>query len=144
MRQYDHQANVSAAHVPSDNKGDRKHTLGEYRVGVDFNPGRNPLVDDLKKDAAAIIDFINMGTVNPQPTIDHYSAIINSIDDKGEVEVTRLKKESLRRITEAGFALSGDNMNVDQLTQAKETAMTAIEDSAMWAVKAATKPPRIS
>lgn len=35
---------------------DRKLTEGEYRVGVNFNPSQNPVVDRLKAQAAAFID----------------------------------------------------------------------------------------
>lgn len=34
-------------------------TLGEYRVGISFNPGKNPLVDRIKHVAAGLIDMIN-------------------------------------------------------------------------------------
>lgn len=32
-------------------------TLGEYRVGLDFNPSGNPQVGDIKAHAAAFIDL---------------------------------------------------------------------------------------
>jgi hypothetical protein len=31
-------------------------TLGEYRVGIPFNPSSNPIVDDIKRRAADLID----------------------------------------------------------------------------------------
>lgn len=34
-------------------------TKGEFRVGVDFNPGRNPRVDGLKQITAGLIDDLN-------------------------------------------------------------------------------------
>jgi hypothetical protein len=34
-------------------------TLGEYRVGISFNPGGNPVVDKIKRAAAALIDMID-------------------------------------------------------------------------------------
>lgn len=34
-------------------------TLGEYRVGVSFNPSNNPAVDEIKKLAAALIDKVD-------------------------------------------------------------------------------------
>lgn len=34
-------------------------TLGEYRVGIDFNPSKNPTVDGIKRRAADLIDYIN-------------------------------------------------------------------------------------
>lgn len=33
-------------------------TKGEYRVGVSFNPSRDPVIDDIKGAAAALIDLI--------------------------------------------------------------------------------------
>lgn len=70
-------------------------TLGEYRVGITFNPGKDPAVDDIKRAAADLIDLVAIITTD-------------------EPEVERLKA----------------------------LAMTHIEDGAMWAVKAVTKPPR--
>lgn len=35
---------------------DREMTEGEYRVGVDFNPGNSPGVADIKERTAALID----------------------------------------------------------------------------------------
>lgn len=69
-------------------------TIGEYRVGISFNPGGNKTVDQIKRAAADLID------------------LVESVP--GEGEVVRLKA----------------------------LAMTHIEDAAMWAVKAATKPAR--
>jgi predicted MarR family transcription regulator len=34
-------------------------TLGEYRVGVTFNPGDNAHVDEIKRRTADLIDYIN-------------------------------------------------------------------------------------
>lgn len=34
-------------------------TIGEYRVGIDFNPSANPQVTDLKAKAAAFIDAVD-------------------------------------------------------------------------------------
>jgi len=33
-------------------------TKGEYRVGISFNPSSNPLVDEIKAKAAALIDLV--------------------------------------------------------------------------------------
>lgn len=71
-------------------------TLGEYRVGITFNPGGNEMVNKIKRAAADLID------------------LVDSIADARPGESARLKA----------------------------LAMTHIEDAAMWAVKAATKPPR--
>jgi hypothetical protein len=74
-----------------------KPTLGEYRVGITFNPGNNPIVDEIKRQAADLIDCFN-----------------DNIDAEGGPEIARLRA----------------------------LAMTHVEDAAMWAVKAVTKPPR--
>ena len=34
-------------------------TLGEYRVGVTFNPSKSELVDAIKRQAAALLDLID-------------------------------------------------------------------------------------
>jgi len=70
-------------------------TVGEYRVGIDFNPGGNPKVTKLKTLAAEFIDTCR-----------------ELRDPNSEGEVARL------------WAL----------------AETHMEDAAMWAVKAVTKP----
>jgi hypothetical protein len=36
-------------------------SLGEYRVGITFNPGGNPKVDEIKRAAAALIDLCHVG-----------------------------------------------------------------------------------
>lgn len=72
-------------------------TLGEYRVGITFNPSKDPVVDDIKRAAADFIDLV-----------DSFKTTL----DSGEVE------------------------------RLKALAMTHIEDAAMWAVKAVTKPPQ--
>ena len=73
----------------------RQTTIGEYRVGITFNPSGDDTVTKIKTAAAALIDLID-GIRAPDP------------------EVIRLKA----------------------------LAMTHVEDAAMWAVKAATKPER--
>ena len=73
-----------------------KPTLGEYRVGITFNPSGSGAVYEIKTLAAALIDRVAL------------------IPDHSGGEVPRLKA----------------------------LAMTAVEDAAMWGVKAATKPIR--
>lgn len=45
----------------------RKYTLGQYRVGTSFNPSANPIVDDIKTKAAALIDAIDAIVVKTDP-----------------------------------------------------------------------------
>ena len=74
-------------------------TLGEYRVGITFNPGNNPKVDALKRAAADFIDACEE-----------------------------------MRAQEGRPAITGEVARLISLAQ------THMEDAAMWAVKAATKP----
>ena len=73
-------------------------TEGTYRVGIDFNPGKNPIVAELKRQSASLIDLI--------------------------------------------LAIPQANGREDEITRLQNIAVQAIEDGAMWAVKAATKPAR--
>ena len=73
-------------------------TEGTYRVGIDFNPGKNPIVAELKRQSASLIDLI--------------------------------------------LAIPQANGREDEITRLQNIAAQAIEDGAMWAVKAATKPAR--
>jgi len=73
-------------------------TEGAYRVGIDFNPGKNPIVAELKRQSASLIDLI--------------------------------------------LAIPQANGREDEITRLQNIAVQAIEDGAMWAVKAATKPAR--
>ncbi len=36
-------------------------TVGEYKVGISFNPSGNPEVDQLKRAAADLIDLVGSG-----------------------------------------------------------------------------------
>lgn len=42
-----------------DQNNARQPTIGEYRVGITFNPSNNPDVDKIKRAAADLIDIIN-------------------------------------------------------------------------------------
>lgn len=44
----------------NDNPNSRPMTEGEYRVGISFNPSNNPAVDSIKVKAAALIDELNV------------------------------------------------------------------------------------
>jgi hypothetical protein len=78
-------------------------TKGEYRVGINFNPSADSIVDKIKRQAADLIDLIE--TINSD-------------------------------------AQSNDNLghHAGEKYRLKALAQTHIEDAAMWAVKAATKP----
>lgn len=42
-------------------------TKGEYRVGLSFNPSGNQMVDDIKAQAAALIDLIDRIDPSAEP-----------------------------------------------------------------------------
>jgi hypothetical protein len=75
---------------------DRRPTVGEYRVGISFNPSGDELVNRIKRQAADLIDTI--------------STIVD-----------------------------GTMTGTKERAELKELAMRAVEEGAMWAVKAATK-----
>lgn len=86
-------------------------TKGEYRVGINFNPSADDMVGKIKRAAADLIDLIDS---IPAPRVDDDAddaTYIAMMDHLGEVE------------------------------RLKSLAQTHIEDAAMWAVRAATKPP---
>jgi len=82
----------------------RELTKGEYLVGITFNPGGNPAVDDIKRKAADLIDTVEA-----------------------------LRPEEMQTKAQG-----------EQVARLKSLAITHIEDAAMWAVKAATKPARFA
>ena len=89
-------------------------TKGEYRVGIDFNPSNDDLVGQIKRKAADLIDLVAM---IPPPRTDEIP------DDAPRAETVDMIFDS-----------AGERKRLMALAQ------TAIEEGAMWAVKAATKP----
>ena len=86
-------------------------TKGEYRVGISFNPSKDDTVMCIKRAAADLIDLIE-GI--PKPKIN------------GDM-------------TSEKWVHASTHLNEVKRLQA--LAVTAIEDGAMWAIKAATKGP---
>ena len=86
-------------------------TKGEYRVGITFNPSNDDMVGRIKRAAADLIDLIE-GI--PQPRID------------GDMTTEKWVHASA---------------HLNEVRRLQALAMTAIEEGAMWAVKAATKGP---
>lgn len=84
-------------------------TKGEYRVGINFNPSNDDMVGKIKRAAADLIDMIETIPVPDWP--DDLTAEEDIRMDRWDNEVRRLRA----------------------------LAQTAIEEGAMWAVKAATK-----
>ena len=60
-------------------------TLGEYRVGLTFNPGGNATVAAIKRQAAALIDAIER------------------IDARGSEEIARLKALAMTDVESAAM-----------------------------------------
>lgn len=85
-------------------------TKGEYRVGINFNPSADDMVSKIKRAAADLIDMIE--TIN-QPKID------------GDMTSEKWVNAST---------------HLNEVRRLQALAQTHIEDAAMWAVKAATKP----
>ena len=61
-------------------------TIGEYRVGKDFNPSGDSNVTSIKRIAAELID-----------TIDQW------VDDRGDPEVKRLKALAMTHVEDAAM-----------------------------------------
>jgi hypothetical protein len=60
-------------------------TKGEYRVGIDFNPSGDEMVNAIKRAAADAIDMIE------------------TIDDHGDGEIRRLKAEAQTCVEDAAM-----------------------------------------
>ena len=66
-------------------------TIGEYKVGTEFNPGKNPVVDGLKQAAAGLI---NMIVLIPMP---------EKVTAEQGAEIARLKALAMTRIEEGAM-----------------------------------------
>lgn len=49
----------------TDGGTERRMTIGEHRVGMNFNPSGDPRVDDIKAKGAALIDAIDQLQITP-------------------------------------------------------------------------------
>jgi len=65
----------------------RRPSFGEYRVGIDFNPSKNPTVDTIKTLAAGLID-----------AIDNIQVVSEPAD-----EATRLKRHAMTLIEDGAM-----------------------------------------
>lgn len=86
-------------------------TKGEYRVGINFNPSGDDKVGKVKRAAADLIDLIETIPVPEWP---------DDLTVEGDIRMDMWDNE-VRRL--------------------RALAQTAVEEAAMWAVKAATKGP---
>lgn len=86
-------------------------TKGEYRLEYKFNPNNSSKVEEIKLRAADLIDLI--GAI-PEPKIN------------GDMTSEKWVNAST---------------HLNEVKRLQALAMTAIEEGAMWAVKAATKEP---
>lgn len=90
-----------------------KQSIGEYRVGITFNPSKMSKVDYVKEKFAELINFMEECKVE--------SSIL-SPDQEDEPNITYHDEEVLRLL---------------------DHSQTLIEDACMNAVKAITKPARL-
>lgn len=107
-------------------------TLGEYRVGIKFNPSNNSQVDAIKRAAADFIDLIQDpicfgDNYKVTSAADAFRRTVDAIDISEIPERHRLFEIALARATDA------------EAMKDAEIAAMVMEDAAMWAVKAATK-----
>ena len=99
-------------------------TLGQYRVGCDFNPSGNDMVDKLKRAAAAFIDECE----NVRKVLLYDDAGIQPKEGESATAFELRQAKHFDRKTEVRACL--------------QRAMEQAEDAAMWAVKGATKRDR--
>jgi len=88
---------------------EKPSSKGNYRVGVDFNPSGNPTVNYIKLCAADLID------------------VIEAISLPGQKAGNEI------------LASNDELTHISEVARLKALAQTAIEEGAMWAVKASTK-----
>lgn len=125
-----------------------KKTIGQYRVGVEFNPGKFPSVDQIKFKAAEVIDAVlnegdaaseSIGADGLKKEFEQFDTLVNTLSDINNFshpEVKRLFKESLDHIAKADAMASYIGASFPDNAEA---AAALIETAAMWAVKAVTK-----
>lgn len=58
--------------------GDRALTKGEYRVGISFNPGGHEEVNEIKRRAADLIDYIEGIDATNNPEVARLKALAQS------------------------------------------------------------------
>ena len=127
----------------------RPQTLGEYRVGLDFNPSGNEEVNELKRIAAGLIDkcgasdqgaselkhlvtkFSDKCRAGIKAALPHESG--GSVDLR--VEKVRLYNRALAQVEKAARQFEDAERQI-------ALAAEQFEDAAMVAVKAATKRER--
>lgn len=98
---------------------DAAKSLGQYRVGIDFNPSNDDKVGQVKQKAAELIDLI-YETANIRSS----EYVVRDDADypfQERVEATRVQNEIMRL---------------------RNRAIADVETAAMYAVKALTKPPK--
>ena len=86
-------------------------TKGEYRVGITFNPSNDDMVGQIKRQAADLIDLIERAEL---PDLEEAIGL-------GHRDAIAHQRGEIMRL--------------------RALAQTAIEEGAMWAVKAVTKGP---
>lgn len=92
----------------------RQITLGEYRVGIDFNVANNPAVDAIKRAAADLIDLCShYSNGNPNPEAKRVFAIAMTHFEEGAMNAVKgatkkpLPPELDTRNLQSGGAIAG-------------------------------------
>lgn len=142
-------------------------TLGEYRVGITFNPSNNPLVDTLKQKAAGFIDSAIAPFQRPKKVEPKAEAQAANDDDiqKAEMETVDVRPTAREKANEFRADCSLQNSKTENfeakrcfiaadkfMGQAEaalamdsyEDAQVLAEIAAMFAVKGVTKPEKPS
>ena len=71
----------------------KEQTIGEYRVGVNFNQSKESIVDEIKVASAALIDLIYYADVGANTSVNEYEV----------TEAFELQELAVRRIEEGAM-----------------------------------------
>lgn len=80
-------------------KSNTVSSLGEYRVGIDFNPSGNEIVHDIKERVAELIDAMeDLKTVslNVNPEVSRLAALAQTAFEEGAMWATKAITKQLR------------------------------------------------
>ena len=116
---------------PSEDAISRDLTIGEYRVGVTFNPGGHPKVNEIKGLSAKFIDLSRTDCEAAKAAGAEFIEYCKGDEEEGssKPEVARCFKIAIKS-ADAAIAALGDHVAAEE----------AMETAAMYAVKGATKP----
>lgn len=78
-------------------------TKGEYRVGISFNPSGNDLVDQIKRQAADLIDLIETIPVPSQPNDPTYWAEVMRLKSLAQTAAEEAAMWAVKAATKPAF-----------------------------------------